>query len=181
MEATWSGGRVAMQSGLAALLLLLAAGCADHSPAQDPPPRRSTPELAAYVSAQQIEVNEARVVCFREHGLAASVDPDGGVTIAGGTDDTARMFEINQTCEERLIERGILEPEPTDAEAFYRELCDFYLTLIACLEGEGYAVPDPPTIDTFVSTNGEWNPYSFVQVTAGSDVKARCPETWRAW
>jgi len=124
----------------------------------------SSPELAKYVAARQAEVAE------------------GGVEVFGAVDQ-GRLEALLEACEHEAIEVGVLEPEPTDPEAFYRELYAFYLTVKECLEGEGYQVPEPPSLEAFVESAGSvWYPYDLVPVSRQEKLKeTRCPDTWRAW
>ncbi len=141
----------------------------------------SSPELAKYVAARQAEVDRVIVECLRRFGVAAEV-AEGGVEVFGAVDQ-GRLEALLEACEHEAIEVGVLEPEPTDPEAFYRELYAFYLTVKECLEGEGYQVPEPPSLEAFVESAGSvWYPYDLVPVSRQEKLKeTRCPDTWRAW
>lgn len=82
-------------------------------------------------------------------------------------------------CEESI---GIPEPRPLAADEL-RELYALNLETQACLEAEGFELPDPPTLGAFLEDQNLWVPYINVieqvnEYDAWIRLNEVCPQTF---
>jgi hypothetical protein len=100
------------------------------------------------------------VNCLNGEGFSASVYQDLSVKIDVPEEQMGAFAAVEDACWQAADERYPAAPPPT-AEQLY----DLYLEAAACLEAEGYPIPEPPTRDSWVDAYPGrvlWHPHSFV-------------------
>ena len=98
--------------------------------------------------------------CYTRSGYPASEDPPGSgvVSYRGPNAPDFVTSTAKQRCDAESLLRFPDPPPPEtrgDWETIYRRVLD----TAACLEAEGHNVPDPPTLDAFIDSDGDWDPY----------------------
>lgn len=122
--------------------------------------------------------------CLERHGfLQVKTEVEIGTerievyqTDAGGRVEELRS--ATDECHSRAY--AMLPPGPVIDEAYYERFFDFLLDLKECLEGEGWTVPDPPSKEVWVESEGAvWHPYERMGALSGerlAALEAVCPQ-----
>lgn len=140
-----------------------------------------TTEAAAAASLSRLEETEAIVDCLQDRGLAVQVDPDSfppGVEFDNRIVTEEQFEPAYEECIEELTEAGLLRPVLSGPDQL-AHLYEDFLKAAECIEAEGYDVPDPPSAEVFVDTNGAaWNPFDAIPPDKGLEeltrVDAKC-------
>jgi len=140
-----------------------------------------TTVTVAGASLSRLEETEAIVGCLQERGLAVQVDPDSfppGIEFDNRIVSEEQFEPAYEACIEELTEAGLLRPTISGPEQL-AQLYEDFLTAAECIEAEGYEVPDPPSLEVFVDTNGAaWNPFDAVPPEKGLEeltrIDAKC-------
>jgi hypothetical protein len=113
--------------------------------------------------------------CLGEDGYDVTVMADGGITLTVPPAQAAAFERAQNDCKERL---GFNAPvEVSDEE--YSALFDRRLALKECLEAEGFRITEPPSRQTFIATQGRWQPYEDLSAEPIERQRAlgqRCPQ-----
>jgi hypothetical protein len=161
---------------LLVFLALVGASCRAASPDSRPPDEAQSEEwrpsdefLAARERALSLpERNEFVVDCLRREGFEAEV-VGLGLSLDAPDEQEALAFAALEACQTAADNR-FGEPEEPSAEDMYR----FQIEVAQCLRGEGFQVPDPPSMETWVERyrrqdfEGLWFPYDSVVSAAAS-------------
>jgi hypothetical protein len=128
-----------------------------------------------YISPE--EYAAVMVPCLTEQGIPAHALPDGGVgygeiPMEQGTLQREALYR----CSVRFPTHPLFS-EPLDDDQLRRLYGYLVGDLTACLEREGYTVPPPPTVETFIASysgvsGGVWSPYPM------DDPRLERPEGW---
>jgi hypothetical protein len=153
--------------------VVVVAGCTpkDGPSAGAPEPGPSAPvgdleraldaRLAACTSSdQQCRVDAVDLFldeCLALRGFVRVRLPSGIFEIHSGGQPEA-LAEAFDECVHRAY--AALPPVPSADADYYAHYYDFLLELKACVETAGYEVPEPPSRDSFVESEGaNWHPY----------------------
>lgn len=126
------------------------------------------------------------VECMKEQGVAAVATADGGIESHG--DGFAHMTAYD-TCKKSLIDSGRLAPTTPPTREFFEGLYAYNLTLVECLQAQGYEMSQPPTIETFVDSYMDpesetaWAPYDDIAAlrlgqSAWDEINRLCPQDY---
>ena len=125
------------------------------------------------------EINRLLSRCMNDHGFAVTLRGDGLGTrwedIPPEQNQLATAVSI--ACLEGLNVPDLASSALTQDQ--YTEVYAYRTELAECVRGQGYQVPDPPSLDVFVEEQGRWSPYDAVGVSAGSDgdrLNQTCPQ-----
>ena len=133
-------------------------GCSDST-------STSQARTESTVSATDLEIDRAMVECLRQAGynarLASEEDPnvDRGVLWDSPDEQAAEARAVYESCEERLIEEGILPSREPPTDAQLSEMYDEQVAIRECLEGQGYRTSQPPSREAYVQSDGDWLVY----------------------
>lgn len=144
---------------LLALIVLSGSGCA---PGAGEPASTAGPDQPRIASP--LDQVEALLACIQDRGLAVTLDTtlrnQPGIEYDNRVVDAAEYERTSEACKAELTEQGVWPPAPVVDRAF---LEGFYTDLVetkTCLEDEGYAISEPPSLDAFVESEGRtWHPY----------------------
>lgn len=135
----------------------------------------------SYVAVDWFEVTALEVQCANDQGVPVHVIPPGdGI----GYGDVASGQQTMAAAVIEACRAGLRLPpyEPPTRDQLTRLYYDLVDTR-ACLEGEGYTIAEPPTLDTFIdsyTTGDAWSPYLSLPdtLTAGEwgHVERVCPQ-----
>jgi len=125
------------------------------------------------------EVNRLLSRCMNDHGFAVTLHGDGlGIHWADiPSEQNELAAAVSISCLEGLQVPDLASSVLTLDQ--YAEVYAYRTELAECVRGEGYQVPDPPSLDLFVEEQGRWSPYDAVGVLAGSDwdrLNQTCPQ-----
>lgn len=99
--------------------------------------------------------------CIEEEGFAVSVNEMGALEWRGSEEQREAAYAAFDRCEAQLplSVRTYEPPTEEDFKSWYAT----YLEVAACLEKEGYEIPPPPSLDSFVESGGaNWHPYDTI-------------------
>ncbi|GBE21821.1 hypothetical protein BMS3Bbin01_01173 [bacterium BMS3Bbin01] len=121
------------------------------------------------------EVTGLIVECVRDQGFAVTLDPDGGIGYASVPPEQNQLADAAYyACKAGL---HVPKPEPLTMEQL-EKMYAYVVALVGCLESQGYSVADPPSLDAYIDSRGDWNPYTGLSV--GLDVwvplNRACPQ-----
>ena len=107
------------------------------------------------------ETTRLVVACVNDHGFAVTLDPDGGVGFGSVASEQNQLaFAVVLACEHGLDIRGPAPLSTVQLEKMYA----YMVALAGCLEAQGYSVADPPSLDAYMDSQGNWNPYDGLSV-----------------
>ncbi len=86
---------------------------------------------------------------------------------------TPRDSEVMDGCVAEAQQRFPKPPEPK-TRAEYAAVYELYLKQVDCLRGLGFKVDNPPSLDTYVDSGGDWAPYDQLPMPLDA-------ETWARW
>lgn len=113
-----------------------------------------------YVDVDWYEVTRLQIQCMRDQGFEVEPIPPGDGIDFSNVPPTQHQ-EAQKTSWACLT--GLNLPEPTEpADDQLAEHYDYLLEAKECLEAEGYETGDPPSLDTYIETGGQWSPYNLV-------------------
>lgn len=121
------------------------------------------------------EATRLIVACANDHGFAVTIDPDGGIGFASVTPEQNQLaFAIELACEHGLHVR---KPAPLTMEQL-EKMYAYMVALAGCLEAQGYSVADPPSLDAYIDSQGDWNPYDGLSLglDAWVPLNRTCPQ-----
>lgn len=141
-------------------------------------------EVMAIRTVTDSEWAETQTRCLQDAGYAAERMRDGGLSFARIPVQDQDFHVARYSCEARFPPDpvSLLPPSDADLESIYA-----YQTgsLTDCLEREGFAVPDPPSVETFIEQQRSgaavgWSPYAEISQNVGEDEWLRlnelCPQ-----
>ena len=150
--------RTRSRAGLGGIALagtLLVAGCGGGASAADPQvasvgeATTTTAPAAESANGDEGDVQDAMLAfaqCMRDHGVdmpdpQVNAEGRGVFTAAGAPDDTAKMDEAQQACQEYLdkVKSEMPPPDPAEQEARKQQMLDF----AQCMRDHGIDMPDP--------------------------------------
>lgn len=164
---------------------------------------RSLPESGPWVGPEELEpitgygdfssveywqIDWYRVVnleiqCLNDQGFAVEVIPPGdGISFSGVSSE--QLEAANRAfwaCQAGLNLPEYTEPTHDELEEHYYYL----LELSECVEAEGYATTDAPSLDVFIESGGAWSPYDLVAndlqmgITEWYALNVACPQSPR--
>jgi hypothetical protein len=128
-----------------------------------PPSPAQALRLAILSAPSTRDLRPAQVVdlfldeCLALRGFVRVRLPSGIFEIHSGGQPEA-LAEAFDECVHRAY--AALPPVPPADADYYAHYYDFLLELKACVETAGYEVPEPPSRDSFVESEGaNWHPY----------------------
>jgi hypothetical protein len=106
------------------------------------------------------EVTRLEIQCLHDHGFPVEVIPPGdGISFSNVPSEQMEAADRTfEACQAGLNLPEYAEPTHEQLEQHYYYL----LELKECVEAEGYATTDPPSLETFIETGGLWSPYDLV-------------------
>ncbi len=119
--------------------------------------------------------------CYTSAGWPSRVDPPGSnvVVYEGANAPVFAASVEKRRCDAEALLRYPYPPPPQTREE-WRRVYQRQLDAAACLESEGYALPDPPSLDAFIDSGGRWSAYAFVPDQISGDewnrLLATCPQ-----
>lgn len=121
------------------------------------PAETTTTSSAPFVQPEPGEGASAFLACVEAHGFTAEMQPDGSVLVQSAPEQFEVFQDVMDEC--RLESLGLTGtvPPPTaeQVEQFYEGL----IALSVCLEGQGYDISEPPSLDAFIDGGvGSWDP-----------------------
>jgi len=121
------------------------------------------------------EMARLLVECVNDQGFAVTLDPDGGIGYASVPAEQNQLaFSVDLACEAGL---HLPPPQPLSPEQL-EKMYAYMVALAGCVEDQGYSVGDPPSLDTFIDSQGYWNPYFDLPDSAlmNLDLIRACPQ-----
>jgi hypothetical protein len=119
--------------------------------------------------------------CLDEQGFRAEVTPDGGLRFDYPPEQQEALHKADYRCEVMYPIHPLFH-QPLNADQLAL-LYDYYLDSVKpCLEGEGYEIAEPPTLETFIADynrDDAWSPYRSVPVVPMNEwyeLQDRCPQ-----
>jgi len=121
-------------------------------------------------------VTAAEIACMRDQGWPIEAVGATGMSwtaVPPQQNEAAQIAFAGCVAGLNLPEYGA--PSGVEIESIYRFWVD---TLTPCLESEGYDIPDPPSVETFVETypGVEWSPWRYV-TDYSPGLEERCPQS----
>jgi len=118
--------------------------------------------------------------CYTAAGYPAVTDPPGSghVRYRGANAAEFATSPAKQRCDAESLLRFPPGSPPSNREewrAVYRRKLD----TAACLEAEGHDVPEAPSLEAFIDSGGEWDPYLAVEDVPYDEwnrLLATCPQ-----
>lgn len=138
---------------LAALVAVQLCSCGSGKQAE-PTPAAAAPSAAPSGADNGIDGLEA---CLQQGGLQTTRLPDGGLesrSPKGMSQEKAAT--ISQQCSDKF------NPSANGYTADKTQLPALYEGLVSvndCMRSHGFPTSDAPTLDTFVASSGQWDPY----------------------
>lgn len=116
----------------------------------------------AYEDIDWVVVTQLQAQCANDHGYAVTLIPPGdGLSFAGLPPEQHRMASATL----RACAAGLQIPDyETPSDEFISATYDALLIVKQCLEDQGYAIVEPPSLEVFIDTysEGPWHPYNSV-------------------
>lgn len=139
---------------LGALALLVLAACSNPISTTTPGP---TP--LAYRHTLD-EFNILMRACLEDRGFAVTIRADGGMDFGelGSRERLEQARASVKDCTGKIDPARLEEPPPLSRDQL-REMYEYVLAQLNCLEAAGYPAGDPPPIDVFIDSDGAWDPY----------------------
>lgn len=147
-------------------LSLLLSGCGGQD--------GSAPVSEAPAAAAVEEYGPGMQRCLGEAGYEVQVMADGGIRGQVHPDQMSVFDEVHKACETEVS--GHLVQEASDDQ--FRTLYTQRLALKDCLTAEGFTISEPPSVQVFIDSGGQWQPYADV-ATDSSEELARVSATCR--
>lgn len=146
--------------------LVLLAGCAGTgAPTSTVLDESARPEQSLRDLTHR-EVMELIASCLREEGWNPVLTEDGGLRFGGVPVELRETLrEATAECERRI---GMPEPRPLDAGEL-EEVYAMQLEALACVRSEGYQLPDPPSLEAYIESQGRWQPHEQAFHLLGTD------------
>jgi hypothetical protein len=96
--------------------------------------------------------------CVRDRGFPVSLTQDGpGLSYELVPPEQAQLeYAVEVACKAGL---NLQAYQPVSVEQL-EEAYAYEVALAGCLEDQGYSVSDPPSLDSFIDSQGYWSPYS---------------------
>jgi len=117
------------------------------------------PEVGDRWTVEQIEAFMKR--CVEAEGFSVTENELGALEWRGPAEQREAATAAFDRCRKQLPVSVRTYQPPTEEEI--RGWYDTFLEVAACLEREGYEVPPPPSVDSFVESQGaNWHPYDLV-------------------
>lgn len=117
--------------------------------------------------------------CMELRGFLTVQDSDGiWVTHDGGTPDAYR--EATSGC--FMAVAGVLPSGPPADRDWFSAYYDFLVELMECVREQGHPVPDPPSREVFIDTEGAtWHPYDprWTPPTVWDSLEKICPQDFQ--
>jgi len=102
--------------------------------------------------------------CYTRAGFPAQVFPPGSgqqIRFEGANAAEFATSLAKQVCDAESLLR-FPPPPPPQAREQWAAYYERDLERAACLEGEGYEVSQPPSLDAYIDARGAWDPYEEV-------------------
>lgn len=146
---------VCATSMLAAVVIMGVSACSDAGATSAP--AKSIPSSTAGGHQRALE---KQAQCMRDRGWNSRVEGDGITTTT--TPEQESAFQADDA----ECGKGIAPDVSKLSDAEWKKAYDGQVATGTCLKKYGYTV-NPPSLQVFTSTNGEWNAYSEL-LTAGA-------------
>jgi hypothetical protein len=121
------------------------------------PAETTTTSSAPYVQPEPGEGASVFLACVEAHGFTAELQPDGSVLVQSAPEQFEVFRQVMDECRRESLGLTGTVPPPTaeQVEQFYEDLIE----LSVCLEGQGYDISEPPSLDAFIEGGvGSWDP-----------------------
>jgi hypothetical protein len=144
-------------------------------------PVSSSPSQALPVVTTDEDFLEAVSRCLRDAGWKAEVGEDGdsmSVDVSG--EQREAFIKAQSECEAAVGKPG---PPAVLGESEIRDRYAFLLEARQCLLDLGYAISEPPSVDTFIESwaTGPWSPYlevaDMTTQQEWQEANDKCPQT----
>jgi hypothetical protein len=125
------------------------------------------------------EINLRMSRCMNDHGFAVTLRGDGLGT--HWEDIPPEQNELATAVSIACLE-GLHVPDRASSELTqdqYAKVYAYRTQLTDCVRGQGYQVPDPPSLGLFIEEQGRWSPFDAVGVSVGAAwdrVNQACPQ-----
>lgn len=120
-------------------------------------------------------ITAAEIACMRDQGFPVEADGATGILFGNIPDEQNQAAQVAfARCAAGLSVPEYGMPAATQVVDIY----EFWVEVLApCLESEGYQVPDPPSLTTFVESYPavEWMPWRAV-TNPTPELEKRCPQ-----
>ena len=155
----------------------LCAACSTGNNSTTPTPSQTN----QYFSGTPEEYWAAMISCYRQHGIEAEPNGDGGIrTFSNLAPD--EYNKISLSCRDPL---GEPLPEEMLNESQYRERYQWRADQYRCLVDHGYLTGEPMSFDQYraltYKTTESWRPLSLVDKSVYSQSAKACPDSEKAW
>ena len=115
--------------------------------------------------------------CMAEKGFTVEIMDDGGISSDVPTEQISQRDAAMEAC---TSEHGFDQPPEPLTDAQLSELYDDLVEVKECLEEAGHEVDDPPSLQSFVDSQGAaWHPYDSLDPSSLAefqDVERQCPQ-----
>ncbi|GBE22951.1 MAG TPA: hypothetical protein ENH00_01110 [Actinobacteria bacterium] len=122
-------------------------------------------------------VNQREVACMQDHGFDLVLDADGlGANWANVPQEQNNLaLAVAIACH-----AGLRLPDRVPrTEEQWAELLAYQIALRDCVASLGHDVPEPPSLDQFIESNGNWTAYDMVPNLVGpawDELAKTCPQ-----
>lgn len=159
--------RFALAAALLVTLSASLAGCQSQTTA--------LPSAPPAPAADAIELAESIADCLQQRGWQVEVDrADGGIVSGAIADYVLEKYKADfSACDPSDDEDYFSTFSAAEMEALYERR----VSAFECLGENGFARTEPPGLEDFISTLGEWNPYLLSDPYTETDIRAleTCP------
>lgn len=120
-----------------------------------------------------MDLSEARADCLNDRGWGVKVNERAEIEATYTSNRQAEYENDNKAC---LLELGIDPDAPTPATVV-EDAYKLYLEGAKCLTSAGWAVTEPPSLQTFKDTyeTSPWYPWSEVPEQEMAEALSQCP------
>lgn len=141
------------------LLSVVAGGCAQAPTVDDSQPAPEPTDIANLM-----------VSCLQEAGWPAEL-VDGGFTIVDDPRTDIEQQQAVESCLATLRENGVLPSVEPLTEEQLKDRYEYLVAMRECLLDEGYALPAPPSLVSFVDSFGNnWTPFAQLPDVSGGEL-----------
>jgi hypothetical protein len=121
------------------------------------------------------EATRLLVECVNDQGFAVTLDPDGGIGFGSvSAEQNGLATAVYFACKAGL---RLQAPEPLTS-AQWEKVYAYEVALASCVAELGYSVSDPPSLDAYIDSQGDWSPYFDLPDSAllNLDLIRTCPQ-----
>lgn len=128
---------------------------------------RTSPSVASGTIPGDIDLSPVGIAdaagrmvdCMAAQGFVGTIESDGGIRFDYTPDQTDQFIEAQELCTAEALgfdPSAVAAPTDSQLAVYYDRL----LVNGQCLEGLGYEVPTPPSLEVFLESGGlSWHPY----------------------